>query len=151
MKNWKRWFGLCLVVWMLFCIQPMTAQAAEELGMETAASLDMDAVIPTIVASGTCGADVTWGLDTEGTLLISGKGDMYSYHSSGSPWLNWSNSIRKVVIEEGVTSVGGMAFYGCEQLTEVVLPDGLAAVGRYAFFGCSSLQQINLPESITTI
>ena len=36
--------------------------------------------------SGTCGENVTWTLDAEGVLTISGSGDMYDYNTYSQPW-----------------------------------------------------------------
>lgn len=57
-------------------------------------------------------------MDDSGTLTISGTGDMYDYHFQESPWHN-NGSIKNVVIRNGVTSIGDVAFYGCESLTDV--------------------------------
>ncbi len=64
-----------------------------------------------VVASGKCGADgsnVTWVLDSDGVLTISGEGDMGNY--SIAPWTSRITRISKVVIGDGVTSIGGNAF-----------------------------------------
>ena len=71
-----------------------------------------------VVASGSCGDNVTYTLDDTGKLTISGTGPMYDYKSYGSnlsPF--YSNEIIKsVVINSGVTSIGEYAFEGCEKL-----------------------------------
>ena len=46
----------------------------------------LGAISVSAATSGTCGANVTWTLDDEGTLTISGQGDMKSYGSSNAPW-----------------------------------------------------------------
>ena len=71
----KRLLSFVLAVLMIASLLPATALAA-----------DSD-----IVASGTCGAEgdgsnLTWTLDSEGVLTISGSGDMHDYGSSGAPW-----------------------------------------------------------------
>jgi hypothetical protein len=71
------------------------------------------------VTSGTCGENVTWTLEN-GTLTISGTGDMTEYSGiNGIPWYGNRNNITSVVIEEGVTYIGQMAFYNCENLTGI--------------------------------
>ena len=65
--------------------------------------------------SGVCGDNLTWVLDS-GTLTISGTGSMDDYQSSSDqPWYKEgvSKDIKTVVIEDGVTSIGKFAFYGC--------------------------------------
>ena len=106
----------------------------------------------TIVASGTCGDNLTWKLDDEGTLTISGKGAMTEWvNSDSAPWKTYSNTINKVVIQPGVTSIGGHAFSKCKNLTSITIPEGVTSIGSDAFSGCSSLMSITIPESVTSI
>ena len=104
-------------------------------------------------ASGECGAQgaaVTWTLDRDGTLTVSGVGDMRDFPWAGSPWYR-NPDVRAVRVSRGVTSVGAYAFYGCERLKSVSLPAGLASVGDYAFCGCAALGGVTLPDSLTKI
>ncbi|MDE6710631.1 MAG: leucine-rich repeat domain-containing protein, partial [Oscillospiraceae bacterium] len=55
------------------------------------------------------------------------------------------------VIESGVTSIGGNAFYNCSNLSSVTIPDSVDTIGDHAFYGCSSLTSIEIPNSITSI
>ena len=106
----------------------------------------------TIVASGTCGDNLTWKLDDEGTLTISGKGAMTEWVDSDSaPWKTYSNTINKVVIQPGVTSIGEYAFYACENLKSITIPKSVTSIERYAFQRCSSLKSITIPEGVTSI
>ncbi len=57
----------------------------------------------------------------------------------------------KVVISEGVTTIGEYAFYGCSSLNSIKIPEGVTTIGEYAFYGCSSLSSISLPEGVTAI
>ena len=105
------------------------------------------------VASGTCGENLTWSLDNEGTLTISGTGEMNNYvHSYDSDiGKGYSKSIKRVVIEEGVTSIGDNAFTtNCRGITDVTIPDSVTSIGESAFEGCA-LTSINLPEGVTSI
>lgn len=75
-----------------------------------------------MVSNGTCGDGLTWTLDSSGMLIVSGTGDMSSWSSTiDVPWNR--SDIKHVVVEEGITSIGQYAFYGCENLTEVIIPD----------------------------
>ena len=86
------------------------------------------------VKSGTCGNDLTWALDDAGTLTISGTGEMDNYYDiDGIPWYDDSESIVKVVVEDGVTSIGSSAFYGCSSLASVTIPDSVTSIGEGAF------------------
>ena len=99
-------------------------------------------------ASGSCGSNLTWTLDDDGTLTISGTGAMkdYAFGDNGV----WRYS-KKVVVESGVTTVGDHAFNRCNKLTEVILPDGLVSLGECAFTNCTALETISLPGSISAI
>ena len=107
----------------------------------------------TIIDSGSCGTNLTWELDSEYTLTISGEGEMEDYSLfSSAPWYSsYRTSIKEVVIEDGVTSIGNYAFHYCKVLTSITIPDGVTSFGGYAFRGCSSLTDISIPDSVTSI
>ena len=65
--------------------------------------------------------------------------DDYSY-SKPAPWDGYKGDIKKVVIEDGVTSIGYKAFNQCSNLTSVTIPDSVTWIGRIAFQSCISLQ-----------
>ena len=108
-------------------------------------------------ASGTCGvegANVTWVLDTEGTLTLSGTGKMADYVSTsggGPPWDDRKSSVKKIVIGEGVTGVGSWAFMSCTALTELTIPQGVTSIGEAAFYGCEALEKVTIPGSVTSM
>ena len=101
------------------------------------------------IITGTCGENLTWTLDSNGTLTISGSGPMTDYeYSKGAPW---NKSVKTVIIEEGVTSIGTHAFYSCSKLTDVTIPDSVTSIGNYAFYSCSGLTDVTIPDSVTSI
>ena len=126
----KRLLSFVLAVLMIASLLPATALAAD------------------IVDSGTCGAEVTWTLDSEGVLTISGSGYMYDNGSSGAPW---HGRVKLAVIAEGVTSIGEYAFSDCTSLTSVTIPDSVTRIGEYAFYKCKSLTSVTIPDSVTRI
>ena len=109
-------------------------------------------IIAAAQTSGTCGADLTWVLDDNGTLTISGTGDMHDYDGLGerSPFRDNTN-IKKLIVENGVTSIGYRAFYDCTNLTSVILPEGLTSINDAAFFGCENITNIKFPEGLISI
>lgn len=120
----KKILGLMFVLFML-SFMPVIANAAE---------------------SGNCGDDLTWTLDDVGTLTISGKGTMWSYSSPyRPPWYNSRSSITKVVIEQGVTSIGWYAFEDCSSMTSVTIPDSVTWIGD-AFVDCSGLKDVHITD-----
>ena len=67
--------------------------------------------------SGTCGDGLTWRVDENGVLTITGAGDMTS-----SPWRDDSqlrSAIRTVVITDTLTQISEDVFVGCRNLDEV--------------------------------
>jgi hypothetical protein len=108
----------------------------------------VSAAEPTIVYSGNCGANVTYKLDSNGLLTISGTGEMTDYCS---PWYDQKESIKRVVIENGVTSIGANAFRDCTGLTSVTIPDGVTSIGGIAFYNCTGLTSVTIGNSVTSI
>ncbi len=102
-----------------------------------------------IVASGNCGAnddELTWTLTSNGTLTISGEGEMKDY--ADGEWEDRKSEIKKIVIESGVTEIGCSAFTDCTSLTDVVIPDSVTCIDNSAFLRCTNLNEISLPDSV---
>ena len=102
----KKALAVLLSAMLLLSAVPLTAMAAEVAPQEQSVG----------ATSGTTG-DCTWTLDNNGTLTISGNGAMGDYSSqySSSTYIYittapWGANIKTVVIEGGVTSIGGSAF-----------------------------------------
>ncbi|MBR4384702.1 MAG: leucine-rich repeat domain-containing protein, partial [Selenomonadaceae bacterium] len=102
---------------------------------------------------GQCGKNLTWTLDDDGTLTISGTGKMDDYYDSAKAiaWFPFRESIEKIIIADGVTTIGKYAFYGCSILMSVTIPDSVTTIGANAFGGCNSLTSVTIPDSVTTI
>ena len=101
--------------------------------------------IPGIVRHGSCGDNLNWVLDDEGTLTISGSGNTIE----AGMWKK--KDIRRIVIDAGITSIGDESFSGCSNITSFAVPEGVTSIGYAAFADCSSLTSISLPESVTSI
>ena len=116
-RSIKRMLALALCLVLCAGLLPGTARAAE------------------IVDSGTCGENLTWVLDSEGTLTISGTGEMEDYylpgHGKDSPWYVHHDMLQAVMIQDGVTSVGDCAFYNCSSLTSVSISDSVTSLGIF--------------------
>lgn len=113
------------------------------------------AVVPYVVnaaASGTIRPGMEWVLDGDtGILTVSGTGAIPSYRYSDSPWYAYRESIRGIVVSEGITEVGERAFYWATNCTSVTLPSSLTAIREYGFNNLRALEQITLPENLRTI
>lgn len=135
-KTIKNLISLLLTATMLLSVfTVMSAQAAE------------------VVASGTCGADgdnLTWTLDEEGTLIISGNGEMSDYSYNTQPPYD-KERISKIVIGDGVTHVGNQAFRSCSNLREVSISESVNSIGDAAFMGCYSLPELVIPNGVEEI
>ena len=101
-----------------------------------------------LIASGTTG-DLTWVLSSDGTLTISGKGEMPDYITS--PWAGYKESITAVEIKNGVTSIGDRAFMNCVSLKSVTIPNSVKSIVNRAFLYCVNLKSVTIPNSVTSI
>lgn len=103
-----------------------------------------------IIDRGQCGDNLTWTLDDEGTLIISGIGDMWDWNYGSSPWYNNVN-IKSVKINNGATSIGACAFRACDNLTDITIPSSITNIKDNAFSYCKNLPYITIPSSVTSI
>lgn len=133
----KRLLSFFLAVCMILSLLPVSVIAEEAA-----------------TTSGTCGENLTWTLE-DGTLTISGTGAMSDYSTSSghtsAPWGDYCETITSAVIENGVTSIGDYAFYGCTNLASVTIPEGMVSIGDSAFEGCTNLASVTIPGSVASI
>lgn len=105
------------------------------------------------IERGTCGDkddNVTWVLDNDSVLTISGSGDMKDFrYQKYAPWR--SLPVMKLVMEEGVTSIGESAFADCKWMTTATLATSVTKIGKSAFSNCSRLTSIDMPELLMSI
>ena len=64
---------------------------------------------------------------------------------------NSCNSLRKITIGDGVTSITKGAFVDCKSLSEVIMSNSVTSIGEMAFKNCVSLAEITLGDSVTVI
>lgn len=144
MRNIKLWIAAAVIMLALICVG--------------AASAD--------IGSNNCGAEgsnVTWTLNSEGVLSITGTGAMknydydedynYDYDLSAptTPWKNYLRQIKSVMISNGMTRIGNGAFGGCSSMTGIEIPDSVTSIGNDAFCYRINLTSIALPGSMTSI
>lgn len=130
--------GGCLL--LLLCLLPVRAQAA-------------DGVISGFCGGEGDGTNLTWSLDSGGTLTISGVGAMGDFSAMTQPWFDYREHLRTLVLEEGITTIGDHAFESCTGLTgRLTIPGSVTAIGNAAFYGCISLTgALVLPDGLKTI
>ena len=95
-----------------------------------------------------------WKLTKSGTLTISGKGDMPDFNFgnpsiSNRPWNDNIGSVQKIIIEDGVTSIGSNAFRECD-VYSVSIPKSVKKIGDDAFRECRKISYVYL-EGVVTI
>lgn len=97
--------------------------------------------------------DDNWGWSLqEGVLTICGKGDMPDFSSElDVPWQDRRFEIDKVVIQDGITSIGTFSFCEFIILNDISIPNSVTRIGKGAFMSCTSLPSIVIPENVTTI
>jgi len=107
--------------------------------------------------SGTCGENVTWavtGSENNYTLTIGGTGAMndYAYNTfTNRPWNSYGTQIKNLVIENGVTHIGDLAFQWMEGLTtSVVIPGSVESVGTFSFYG-TNLTSVTFSPGVKSI
>ena len=96
--------------------------------------------------------DIVVTIDTAGGVLtVSGTGAMPDYSkASGTPWYA-NGSVKRVVVKDGITSVGNRAFSGNSATIEVELGESVERIGTSAFSNCKNLLSVTLPKSLKTI
>ena len=100
-----------------------------------------------IVDSGTSN-NMSWNLNGNGVLTISGTGNMPDYFLTSQPWYKYRESIKQVKIGDGITYIGDCAFNGCTSLTDVTIPGNVTSIGDHAFSNCKSLEELTIPEGV---
>lgn len=104
-----------------------------------------------IVAQDTWGDNISWTLDSEGTLTITGDGDMYTETMSDSPWIDYKGQVINVVFNGNITSISNRAFQEHTNLKSITLPDTITEIGLRAFAECPNLETVNMPENLIQI
>ena len=103
----------------------------------------------TMKANGICGESVIWVLNDSDTLRICGNGKMTDYDTAKpSPFEELE--FDKAVIEKGVEYLGDRTFSDCG-MTSVILPQGMTEIGAIAFFNCEALESVTIPADVTVI
>ena len=118
-----------------------------------------------------CGEAASWEVK-KNTLYISGTGAMADFNQNETPWYTLEKSIKAVVVEEGITSIGNYSFDGLKitkaqlpstleriganafsntRIAAIKLPDGLKTIESHAFYWCSKIKELSIPDTVTAI
>lgn len=137
---WSWFFALLAAFGLQNPAAPDTSRGPEQNGS------------PAVAGKWGCGDDLTWSLDKNGTLTISGIGAMWDWKEEEEvPWRNEEHKIQKVVVEEGVTSLGDNAFAMLYLMETVSIPESVTEIGEDAFSMTSALKEVLLPDSVISI
>lgn len=149
----KRWFGKINAVLLVVCMLmgggmiEISQLVSDGIGTLTASAAESN-----ILAQGDCGADgdnVIYKLYSNGTLVISGKGNMKTFEWDYLPWNR--TSVYKLKIESGVTNISTYAFSRCTSLYDVDIANTVKYIGSWTFSGCTSLNSITIPRTVESV
>ena len=130
--------------------------------LSVCASIILLSTVASAATSGYCGGEgdgknLSWSLNTStGEFLIQGSGKMADYKfgvgfPTSPPWYDNRKSIKKVVIQDGVTNLGSSSFMYCENLESIEIPESVTEIHDHALIRCEGLKQIDLPDTLTKI
>ena len=101
-------------------------------------------------ASGQCGENAYWELTSDGVFTIYGTGPMTRYgydwddYTPKHDWNVYLKTIKKVVVEDGITTISPYSFYGSTSLKEVVIPKSVTQIGEDAFQWCKNVEKVSI-------
>ena len=99
--------------------------------------------------SGDCGDDLSWLLDSNGLLTITGISEMYHYSSANpAPWYAYKERVKEIVVEGSAESIGNYAFCQLPNLTKVTVQRGVLSIGGHAMSSCPSLASVTIPDTV---
>ena len=105
--------------------------------------LAISALAVQALAANDAGNGIEWKVEGD-KLIISGKGEMRDFSEYDTPpWHKYRKEIRTVVVNDGVTSIGDLAFYKYDNIVSIDLAASVKNIGLYAFSDCSSLEMID--------
>ena len=151
-KSFLRFIAVIMAVLMAVVYLP-TAE------LESVFDIDASALVTSDVS---LGGNVKWKYDSKTkTITVYGSGAMKNFNN-GDDGQRWDeiykmtgekpvNKATKIVIENGVTSIGNNVFRTLNNVTSVTIPNTVTSIGQSAFEGCSALTTVNIPSSVKTI
>lgn len=121
----------------------------------TLLSLFVSLTINAEIITSTIGDSITWTINDDGLLVISGKGSISGYYNDQNATVSifkpYNTLIKNIIVEEGITSLGDGAFVSMGNLETVKLPERMTSIGKDAFYYCKKMTHINIPNDLTYI
>lgn len=121
----------------------VTASADEYGDFEFSSTSDFGDENPTVTITGYNGSSTNVVIPSE----IYGM----PVRSIGDGAFQYNETLKDVIIPDGVTSIEYCAFQGCNSLTNIDIPDSVENIGEAAFIFCSSLKGIDIPAGVEHI
>ena len=130
---------------------------------------DTEVVIPNYIGGKPVRLICSKGSDENASIwaksICTGNKSLYSYTQEtikkviisegiqfiGSDAFEGSISLEEIVIPNSVTTIGNCAFWDCTSLTSVTIPSSVTSIAMYAFINCTSLTSVTIPSSVTSI
>lgn len=148
--------SFCIIFVLVFAL--LTACSAPQQNEETTLSTAFSPVETTekqpeilggLATSGNHG-ELKWELYHSGELVFSGEGEIEE-NSDKDTWAQYSEYIKTIIINEGISEIEENIFSGMKILEKVSLPDSLKIINERAFSDCPLLKEITLPDGVTTV
>ena len=95
-------------------------------------------------SSGSCGDNITWTLDDDDNLTLTGSGQMADYNETYER--PWSDNVKTVKFAGDITGIGSSAFRGCSSLESIEIPNSVTSIGYAAFEYCSRLKKVYITD-----
>lgn len=163
MKKRYQFISYILILTMVLSFVPITKEDFVTFAEEITATDEEE-----LLDSGICGENLTYKLTTDGTLTISGSGEMTS-----NGWIRYADKIKKIIIGDqvsnvmkkafysvsvrdvemgaSVTEIGESAFAYCSMMNTIKLSANLRIIQDSAFCTCNNLKELSLPEGLEKI
>jgi len=126
-------------------IPPVDDKAGYTAGLKCAVCneiLKAPEIVYDTIQEGKCGTNVYWKLFNNGTLRITGNGSITQYAQRSVPWYEYRDSIVRVEIDEGVTSISDYCFYDCKTLKSITIGSTVTSMSQIALSGCDNVEKI---------
>ena len=101
--------------------------------------------------TGICGPNAMFSLDTNGHIFIYGRGKMFNYSTSNSPFLRYAQQIKSILIGNEITTIGTYSFSNCNYLESVELGRNIEKIFDFPFYNCNRLKSIKFSGSSSPI
>lgn len=141
MKKRYQFISYVLIMTMVLSFVPITKEDFVAFAEEIITTDDEE-----LLDSGSCGENLTYKLTTDGTLTISGTGEM-----TIAPWSKYCNKIKKINMEEGITKIHVNAFADCQLVESIKIPDTVTEIENGVFFRCYKLKEVEMSKNIMSI